>query len=311
MKSVVDCGSVRGFFMDVRRGRHAPFRERSCGPSVLSALTVHCDISTTAPSARGFRTHPDPGLCLCRLLHLPIAEAAVGAVPGGRDVLERGEGGGDLKGGGGGFGWDPPPPRAPLWSPPKAGRKFVDLNPVGAEGTEAKFWLSASNIGRGEGGGGGGYWGGKGGPGGGGTPASSYGVRPFHYIPARGSPDGVGTPDGRAKGGEGGRAYVNGFPCPSRAAVVATRPQWTEEPPELQAHYIAYSNSCCIATFRPMAPAPLLPLTGFACSPSQTGEADVMVTKESMMWTRWCKMSDKITWLVKDQHKNMSLDRHQ
>ena len=62
---------------------------------------------------------------------------------GGRDVLE---------GGVGGSGWDTPPPRVPLWSPPKAGH-----TPLGTEGAEAKFWLSASNIGRGGGGGGGGY----------------------------------------------------------------------------------------------------------------------------------------------------------
>ena len=30
--------------------------------------------------------------------------------------------------GGGGFGWDPPPPRVPLWSPPKAGQKILALN---------------------------------------------------------------------------------------------------------------------------------------------------------------------------------------
>ena len=78
----------------------------------------------------------------------------------GRDGVEGGEGG--LKGGdgGGGVGWDPPPPWVPLWSLPKAGRKFFSLNPLGAE---AEFWLSASNIGRG----------------GGGYPPSSYGVRPF------------------------------------------------------------------------------------------------------------------------------------
>ena len=53
---------------------------------------------------------------------------------------------------GGGFGWDPPPPRVPLWSPPKAGQKFqIFLNPVGTKGAETKIWPSASNIGRGEG----------------------------------------------------------------------------------------------------------------------------------------------------------------
>ena len=40
---------------------------------------------------------------------------------GPRDVLEGGGGGVE---GGGGVGWDTPPPRVPLWSPPKAGRKL-------------------------------------------------------------------------------------------------------------------------------------------------------------------------------------------
>ena len=31
------------------------------------------------------------------------------------------------EGGGRGFGWDPPPPWVPLWSPPKAGRKILKL----------------------------------------------------------------------------------------------------------------------------------------------------------------------------------------
>ena len=54
---------------------------------------------------------------------------------------------GGLRGGG----WlaRPPPPRVPLSSPPKAGRKFVSVNPLGTEGAVAKSWLSASNIGRG------------------------------------------------------------------------------------------------------------------------------------------------------------------
>ena len=54
----------------------------------------------------------------------------------------------------GGFGWGPPPPRVPLWSPPKGGQKVLSSNPLGTEGAEAKLWLSASNIGRGGGGGG-------------------------------------------------------------------------------------------------------------------------------------------------------------
>ena len=43
----------------------------------------------------------------------------------GREVLEGGEGGGEgVRRGGRGFGRTLPPPRVPLWSPPKAGRKF-------------------------------------------------------------------------------------------------------------------------------------------------------------------------------------------
>ena len=55
---------------------------------------------------------------------------------------------GGLKGGG--LAGTPPPPWIPLWSPPKAGRRLLSFNPLG---TEAKFWPSASNIGRGGGGG--------------------------------------------------------------------------------------------------------------------------------------------------------------
>ena len=68
--------------------------------------------------------------------------------------------GGGLKGGG--VGWDTPPPRVPLWSPPKAGRKILSLSPLGAKDAKANFWLSASNIGTGGGGGGGGSRGGYG-----------------------------------------------------------------------------------------------------------------------------------------------------
>ena len=58
----------------------------------------------------------------------------------GRDVLEGGEGGSEVGAGGGeGVPWDPPPPRGPLWSPPKAGRNFLSLNPLGTEGAEAKI----------------------------------------------------------------------------------------------------------------------------------------------------------------------------
>ena len=62
-------------------------------------------------------------------------------------VPAEGEGGWE-----GGFGWDPPPPRVPLWSPPKPAQNFFILNLRGTEGTETKIWLSASNIGRGGGG---------------------------------------------------------------------------------------------------------------------------------------------------------------
>ena len=61
---------------------------------------------------------------------------AQGEGGGGRDVLEGGEGG--LKGG-----WLGLP--LLLWSPPKAGQKIFSLKPLGAE---AKFWLSASKIGK-------------------------------------------------------------------------------------------------------------------------------------------------------------------
>ena len=60
---------------------------------------------------------------------------------------------GASEGGGGGVGWELPPPRVPLWSPPKVGKNVLSLNPVGTEGAKAKIWLSASNIGLAEGGG--------------------------------------------------------------------------------------------------------------------------------------------------------------
>ena len=100
-------------------------------------------------------------------------------LPVPRDVLEGG--GGSEGGEGGGFRWDPPTPRVPLWSPLRAGQKLLSLNPLGAKGAEANFWLSASNIGKG---GGGGCLKGWGGLGGGGPLPSSYGVRPFQNITA-------------------------------------------------------------------------------------------------------------------------------
>ena len=71
----------------------------------------------------------------------------------GRDVLEGGEGvgmGGGGSEGGGGLAGDPPP-MVPAKCRPKI---FLSLNPLSTEGAEAKFWLSASNIGRGGWGGG-------------------------------------------------------------------------------------------------------------------------------------------------------------
>ena len=57
-------------------------------------------------------------------------------------------------GGGGGLAGTPPPPRVPLWSPLEAGQKFLTLNSSWHRRAEAKFWLSASTVGReGEGGG--------------------------------------------------------------------------------------------------------------------------------------------------------------
>ena len=54
-----------------------------------------------------------------------------------RDVLEEGGRGGSEEGGGA-VGWDPPPPRVPLWSPPKAGRKSVTLKPSHAAASSAR-----------------------------------------------------------------------------------------------------------------------------------------------------------------------------
>ena len=76
-------------------------------------------------------------------------------VSGGQGCVRKGgRGGGSEREGGGGGGWDTPPPRVPRWSPPKAGRKVLNSNPLGTEGAEAKFWQSASNVGRGGVGGG-------------------------------------------------------------------------------------------------------------------------------------------------------------
>ena len=44
-----------------------------------------------------------------------------------------GGGRGGSEAGGGGVGRDSPPPRVPLWSPPKAGQKILSFNPLDAE----------------------------------------------------------------------------------------------------------------------------------------------------------------------------------
>ena len=85
------------------------------------------------------------------------------AVFGQARVRTKGGGQGCIRRGGEGVGRDPPPPRVPIWSPSKADQTFLILNPLGTEGAEAKFWLSASNIGTGGGGGGRGVNGGGGG----------------------------------------------------------------------------------------------------------------------------------------------------
>ena len=53
-----------------------------------------------------------------------------------------------------GFGWDPPSSQGLPMVPAEGGPKCESLHPLGTEGPEANFWLSASNIGRGGGGGG-------------------------------------------------------------------------------------------------------------------------------------------------------------
>ena len=74
-------------------------------------------------------------------------------------MVEGGEGGrGVLKGGG--FGWDPPPPRVPLWSLSKAGPKILTLNPLGTEGAGANFGCQPQTLEGEEGGGEGLKWGG-------------------------------------------------------------------------------------------------------------------------------------------------------
>ena len=57
------------------------------------------------------------------------------------------------EGGGEGVGWDPPPPRVPLWSPPKADRKLLNVNPLGTEGAEADILAVSLKHWKGRGGG--------------------------------------------------------------------------------------------------------------------------------------------------------------
>ena len=98
----------------------------------------------------------NPGQPLTHARGPPIlvgrAPSAVSRVPGAMDPAHcsrrlRGGGGGGgagvYKNGGG-------PPMVPAEGEPK----ILSLNPLAAKGTEAKFWLSASKIGRGGGGGG-------------------------------------------------------------------------------------------------------------------------------------------------------------
>ena len=70
-----------------------------------------------------------------------------------------------------GVGWDPLPPRVPLWPLPKAGRKIFSFNPLGTEGAEAEILAVNLKHWKGEEGGEGGL--------GRGVPPSSCGVRPF------------------------------------------------------------------------------------------------------------------------------------
>ena len=71
---------------------------------------------------------------------------------GGQGCIRRGRGGGGggSEGEGGrGVKLGPPSSLGPPMVPAEGGPKILNLNPLDAEGTEAKFWLSASNIGRG------------------------------------------------------------------------------------------------------------------------------------------------------------------
>ena len=84
--------------------------------------------------------------------HVPRMRCGVVAGEG-QGCTRRGRGGGsEGGGGGGGFDWDTPPPWVSLWSLPKAGRKCSSVNPLGAEGAEAKFGCQPQTLEEEEGG---------------------------------------------------------------------------------------------------------------------------------------------------------------
>ena len=85
--------------------------------------------------------------------------------------IRMGVGGRDLKRGWGVWLGPPLLPGSPYGPRRRQAEQLGSVNPLGTEGAEAKFWLSASNIGRG----GGGVRGGV-------PPSPSCGVRPFSYI---------------------------------------------------------------------------------------------------------------------------------
>ena len=86
------------------------------------------------------------------------------------DTVTRG---GGSEGEGGGLAGTPFLLGSPYGPRQKAGRQFIILNPLGAEGANVQFWLSASNIGRG--GGGGSRGGGRGSKGGGSSTSLGFG----------------------------------------------------------------------------------------------------------------------------------------
>ena len=122
------------------RGSSAPSRPRGTCP--FSGLPPQYTPSTPPLASGGMMLRDRPATST-KWATLRQNKTRCGPNPEPRDVLEGGNGGPE---GGGGVGWDPPPPRVPLWS-----LLAVSL----------KHWK-----GRGGGGSRGGY------------PSSSYGVRP-------------------------------------------------------------------------------------------------------------------------------------